>query len=124
MRSISRLNSFRRRKVVVGISSFHMPKFNFELPAPLDSATTYSKIKNLLTGENDFKKFDPKVACTFDESSQTCNVKGSQFQAQLQVKAKDSASSTVSINVEVPFALALFKGKIQEAIEKNLKRIL
>lgn len=124
MRSITSFNTFRRRKVVLGISSFHMPKFNFDLSTPLDSATTYSKIKNLLTSENDFKKFDPKVACTFDESSQTCNVKGSQFQAQLQVKAKDSASSTVSINVEVPFALALFKGKIQEVIEKNLKRIL
>lgn len=101
-----------------------MPKFKFELPAPQDSATTYNKIKTLLTGENDFKKYDPKVSCTFDESSQACNIKGSQFKADLLVKAKDTKTSTVAIEVEVPFALSLFKGKIQEVIEKNLKRIL
>lgn len=102
-----------------------MPKFKFELPAPQDSAITYGKIKTLLTGENDFKKFDSKVSCTFDEPSKTCNVKGSQFNAALHVKADDSKTktSTIFIEVEVPFALSLFKGKIQEAIEKNLKRI-
>jgi hypothetical protein len=124
MRSIISFNTFRRRKQLGIISSFDMPKFKFELPAPSDSANTYSKIKNLLAGENDFKKFDPKVSCTFDESSQTCNIKGSQFKAHLQVKPNDSASSKVIIEVEVPLALSLFKGKIQEAIEKNLKRIL
>lgn len=101
-----------------------MPKFKFELPAPQDSATTYSKIKTLLSGENDFKKYDSKVSCTFDEPGQACNIKGSQFKADLKVKANDAQSSTVFIEVEVPFALSLFKGKIQETIEKNLKRIL
>lgn len=101
-----------------------MPKFKFELPAPLDSATAFDKIKNLLSGENDFKKFDPKVSCTFDEPTKTCNVKGSQFKANLQVQSKKPDSSTIAIEVEVPLALSLFKGKIQEAIEKNLKRIL
>lgn len=100
-----------------------MAKFKFEVPAPLDSATTYSKIKTLLKGENDFKKFDPNVSCTFDEPGQTCNIKGRQFQADLQVKTSDSKSCTVTIEVEVPLALSLFKGKIQETIEKNLKRI-
>jgi len=101
-----------------------MPKFKFELLAPLDSATTYSKIKTLLKGENDFKKFDPNVSCTFDEPGQTCNIKGQQFNADLHVKTTDPKNSTVMVEVEVPFALSLFKGKIQEAIEKNLKRIL
>ncbi len=101
-----------------------MPKFKFELPAPLDSATTYDKIKKLLSGENDFKKFDPNVNCTFDESRHTCNVKGSQFNADLGVKSKADNSSTIEIEVELPFALSLFKNKIQETIEKNLKRIL
>ncbi len=101
-----------------------MPKIKFALPAPLDSATTYDRIKNLLNGENDFKKFDPKVSYTFDDPSKTCNVKGSQFKADLMVKEQDAKSSTVAIEVDVPFALSLFKGKIQEIIEKNLKRIL
>ena len=103
-----------------------MAKFKFELPAPQDSATTFGKIKTLLTGENDFKKFDPKVSCTFDEPSHACNIMGSQFKADLKVKndSKNAQASTVAIEVEVPFALSLFKGKIQAAIEKNLKRIL
>ena len=103
-----------------------MAKFKFELPAPQDSATTYKKIKTLLTGENDFKKYDPKVACTFDEPSQSCNIKGTQFKADLKVNndTKNAKASTVAIEVELPFALSLFKGKIQDIIEKNLKRIL
>lgn len=101
-----------------------MAKLKFEVPAPLDSATTYTKIKTLLNGENDFKKFDPKVSCNFDEPSKKCQIKGSQFEAQLSVLSKDASSSKVAIEVEVPLALTLFKGKIQEIIEKNLKKIL
>jgi hypothetical protein len=101
-----------------------MPKFKFELPAPIDSATAFKKIKTLLSGENDFKKFDPKVSCTFDEPSKKCNINGSQFKATLQVEPNDAKSSQIAIEVELPFALSLFKGKIQDALEKNLKKIL
>ncbi len=101
-----------------------MPKFKFDLPAPIDSATTYQKIKDLLTGENDFKKFDPKVTFKFDEANKKCDLQGSQFKANLSVESKSKDSSQVHIEVELPFALTLFKGKIQETIEKNLKRIL
>ncbi len=101
-----------------------MSKFKFDLPAPIDSATAYSKVKNLLNGENDFKKFDPHVSCTFDDASKKCDVKGSQFSATLQVSGKDANSSQVSIEVELPLALSLFKGKIKDALEKNLTKIL
>ena len=101
-----------------------MPKLNFELPAPSDSASTFSKIKNFLSGENDFKKYDDKVSCTFDESSKKCQISGSQFKAELKVLPKDDKNSIVAIEVDIPFALSLFKGKIKEVLEKNLKRIL
>ena len=101
-----------------------MSKFKFEVPALLDSALAYSKIKSLLSGENDFKKFDPKVSCTFDESNKTINLNGSQFKAQLKVHAQDSKSCQVAIEVEVPLALSLFKNKIQDTVEKNIKKIL
>lgn len=101
-----------------------MPKFKFEMDAPVDSAKAYGRIKTLLNGDNDFKKFDSKVACTFDESSKKCNVEGSQFKAQLQVFDKDSSSSQIAIEVDLPLALSLFKGKIRETLENNLKRIL
>lgn len=101
-----------------------MPKIKFELPAPIDSATAFTKIKKLLNGDNDFRKFDPKVSCTFDETSKKCNVDGSRFKATLQVAEKDANSSRIAIEVELPFALSLFKGKIQDSLEKNLKKIL
>ena len=101
-----------------------MPKFNFELQAPIDSASAYSKIKNLLQSENDFKRFDPKVACTFDEAGKKCVIKGSQFNAELQVKTQDATGSLIVIAVDLPLALSLFKGKIKEVLEKNLKKIL
>lgn len=101
-----------------------MSKFKFEINAPVDSAKAYSKIKTFLSGENDFKKFDANVSCTFDESSKKCNVDGSQFKAVLQVFDKDASSSQIAIEVELPLALSLFKGKIQETLESNLKKIL
>ena len=101
-----------------------MAKLNFDLPAPLDSATAFSKIKKMLESDNDFKKFDPKVSCVFDEPSKKCQIKGSQFDAQMVVEAKGADASVIKINVEVPMALALFKGKIKEILEKNLKKIL
>lgn len=117
-------NTFRRRKLNPELIYWPMPKLNFELPAPSDSATTYGKIKTFLTGENDFKKYDNKVSCTFDEPSKKCHIKGSQFKADLKVLDSKDKGSTVHIDVEIPFALSLFKGKIKEILEKNFKRIL
>lgn len=100
-----------------------MPKFNFELPVPLDSEKAFTKIKGFLSGQNDFKKFDPNVTCTFDEATKSAKLSGSQFKANLTVKPT-AETCKVDITVEVPLTLALFKGKIQETIEKNLKKIL
>lgn len=101
-----------------------MSKFKFEVPAPLDSASAYSKVKKMLSGENDFKKFDPKVSCSFEDSNKAVNITGSQFTAALQIKDNDEKSCSVAIEVELPLALSFFKGKIQEVIEKNIKNIL
>lgn len=101
-----------------------MPKFKFEVAAPVDSAKAFSKIKTLLSGDNDFKKFDANVKCTFDESAKKCNVDGSQFKATLQIFDKDSNSSQIAIEVDLPLALSLFKGKIQETLENNIKKLL
>ena len=101
-----------------------MAKLKFDLPAPLDSAVAFNKIKTLLSGDNDFKKFDPKATCTFDEAGKKCVIKGSQFTAEMNIQSKGSSSSNVNVVVELPFAALLFKGKIQEMLEKNLKKIL
>jgi hypothetical protein len=101
-----------------------MAKLKFDIPTPLDSAVAYNKIQTLLSSDNDFKKFDPKATCTFDEASKKCVIKGSQFTAEMNIQSKGSSSSNVNIVVELPFAALLFKGKIQEMLEKNLKKIL
>ena len=105
-----------------------MPKFDFEIPVPTDSQKAFDKIKIFLNSENNFKKFDPKMTCTFDEATKTCQLNGSQFKAALKVHndatQNETPKSKVHIEVDLPFALSLFKGKIKEEIEKNFKRVL
>ncbi len=101
-----------------------MAKLNFSIPSPLDSLTTYSKIQSFLKSENDFKKFDPSVECKFDDGQKNCNVKGSQFTADLKIKDGSGNKSTIDVTVEIGLALALFKGKIQEMLEKTVHKVL
>jgi carbon monoxide dehydrogenase subunit G len=99
-----------------------MPKINFELPVTVDKETAFKKIETFLKAENDFKKFDPKVTCTFDEDEQTCSIKGSQFNAKIQA-VETKSKTNVKVEIDIPFALVLFKGKIQEIVEKNIKKV-
>ena len=100
-----------------------MPKLNFELPSPIASDEAFTKIQSFLTSDNHFKRLDPKLSTTFDQSNKSCQINGSQFKANLKVNTQNNAS-LVAIEVEIPFALALFKGKIKEEIEKAFKKVL
>lgn len=100
-----------------------MPKFNFEFPAPIDPQSAFDKLKSFLNSENNFKKFDPKLSCTFDETAKKCLLNGSQFKASILVQPAVDKSH-IQIEVEVPLALTLFKGKIKEEIEKAFKKVL
>jgi hypothetical protein len=124
MWTIRKPHTFRRRTSSKILPFRSMAKLKFDLPAPLDSAETYNRVKKFMSGDNDFKKFDPKVSFNFDDPSKKCKIKGSQFEAELCIQAKDAQNSQIAIEVEVPMALALFKGKIKEILEKNLKKIL
>ena len=100
-----------------------MPKLNFELPSPKSADEAYSKIQSFLQSENHFKKLDSGLRTDFDQNNKSCQIIGSQFKANLNVYAQDQ-SSLISIEVEIPFALALFKGKIKDEIEKAFKKVL
>jgi hypothetical protein len=100
-----------------------MPKINFEMPAPLSADQAFAKIQTFMNSDNHFKRLDPKVAATFDQSNKSCQISGSQFKADLKVKPQNDKCS-VAIEVDIPFALALFKGKIKEEIEKAFKKVL
>lgn len=101
-----------------------MPKINFDFPVPLESDVAFNKIKTFLNSENSFKKFDPKLACTFDEVNHSCTLNGSQFKASLNLKKEAPSQSKVMIEVDLPLALSLFKNKIKEEIEKAFKKVL
>ncbi len=101
-----------------------MPKIKFNIPSPLDAATTYTKIQGFLKSENDFTKFDPSVQCTFQDSSKNCHVKGSQFTADLKINDGPASKSSIEVQVEIGLALTLFKGKIQEMLEKTVHKVL
>ncbi len=101
-----------------------MSKFNFQISVPLDPQNTFDKIKTFLSSENTFKKFDPKLACTFDEARKSCALNGSQFKAVLNITSEANKKSQVHIEVDLPFALSLFKGKIKDEIEKAFKKVL
>lgn len=100
-----------------------MPKLNFEMPAPMNADQAFTKIQSYLQADNNFKKFDPKISATFDQASKSCQIQGSQFKADLLIQPQNE-SCLVKVNVEIPFALALFKGKIQDEIEKAFKKVL
>lgn len=100
-----------------------MAKLNFTIPSPLDQDSTFEKIKNFLSSENDFKKFDSTVTCAFNPADKQCNINGSQFNAELKVKG-DKDKAKVEINVEIGMALSLFKSKIQEVLEKTVSKVL
>lgn len=100
-----------------------MPKINFEMAAPLSSDQAFTKIQTFLNADNHFKRLDPKVSATFDQSNKSCQINGSQFKANLKVKPNND-KCLVSIEVEIPFALALFKGKIKDELEKAFKKVL
>lgn len=99
-----------------------MPKINFDIPVSTDQKTAFTKIKKFLNAENDFKKFDSKVECAFDDKNHACQIKGSQFDAQIKAVA-DKDKTKVQVQIDIPMALVLFKGKIKEIVEKNIKKV-
>lgn len=100
-----------------------MPKFTVEHLTATDTQTTFIKLKDFFTKTDEMKKFDPKVECSFNDQSQTCQLNGSQFKAEVHVSANNTGSK-VNIVVDLPFLLTPFKGKVQEGLQKMLKKHL
>ncbi|MEK6774356.1 MAG: polyhydroxyalkanoic acid system family protein [Bdellovibrionota bacterium] len=99
-----------------------MPKFTIDHKTSHAAPEAYKKMKEVL-GSGEMNKFDSKIQCEFNDSQHLCQVKGSQFKADLQVKALEQGSQ-VSITVDLPFLLTPFKGKVQEGLVKMLNKHL
>ena len=100
-----------------------MAKFtiNHDVKQPVDK--TFSSVEKVLSKGDDLKKYDPKIQCTFDAATKTCNIKGSQFKADLKVEPKGSGSQIV-VTVDLPLLLMPFKGKITESLVRLFEKHL
>ena len=100
-----------------------MPKFTVEHQSNSNPQDTFVRLKDFFTKTNEMKKFDPKVECTFNDATQTCHIKGSQFKADVNIQTA-TAGSKVNVIVDLPLLLSPFKGKVQDELTKMLKKHL
>lgn len=100
-----------------------MPKVNIDVPSKYNAPETFTKIKKLFDESSEIKKFDPQMACTFDDSKMSGIAKGSKFNAELKVN-ETGGNSAVSIVLDLPFLLSPFKGQIKSTVEKKLNALL
>ena len=100
-----------------------MPKFTIEHDCQVSAPTAFEKIKDFMSKEEGVRRFDPKVECFFDDSSKSCQIKGSQFKADLKIAPRGDGSQ-VSITVDLPLLLMPFKSKVQETLIKQLTKHL
>ncbi len=100
-----------------------MPKFKVETPSSLTPIETFAKIKTFLETADDLKKIDANIVCTFEESKLRGLAKGKQFKAEISVQPGNPACM-VNVEVEIPLLLSPLKGKIQESLQRKLKKAL
>lgn len=100
-----------------------MPKVSVSHKTSIPSEEAFTKIKTFFETDADLRKIDPNIKVTFTDSSKTGKATASQFSAQFDVKAAGDGS-TVSVVIDLPLLLTPFKGKVQETLEKKLKKYL
>jgi uncharacterized protein YccT (UPF0319 family) len=100
-----------------------MAKFtiNHDVKQPVDK--TFETVQKILSKGDDLKKYDPKIVCTFDSATKTCNIKGSQFKADLKIEDHNQGSQIV-VTVDLPLLLMPFKGKITESLVRLFEKHL
>lgn len=100
-----------------------MPKFKIEHDSSHNAEEAYKKIKDFLAEDQDIRRFDPKLQCSFEDASKSASMKGSQFKADMSVSSA-GAGSKVHVTVDLPLMLTPFKGKVQETLQKKLAKYL
>ena len=100
-----------------------MPKIKIDHHSNVEASEAMIRIKSFFENDHDLKKLDPKISCEFDTQSMIGKVKGSQFKAEVLVKAQ-GATSQISIVVELPLLLTPVKGKVEDTVKKKLNQLL
>lgn len=100
-----------------------MPTINITHSSSLTAKETFKKVRKLLSQKEEFKKFDNNIQYQFDDLKMTGEVKGSQFKAKLDITESED-QSFVSIVIDIPFLLMVFKDQVKTSIEKELNQLL
>ncbi|MBX3016686.1 MAG: polyhydroxyalkanoic acid system family protein [Bdellovibrionaceae bacterium] len=100
-----------------------MPKITVNHDSTTAPSEAFEKIKNFFETDQDIRKLASDMKVTFTDSAMTGKATASQFSADFSVKP-EGAGSKVSVLVDLPFILTPFKGKVQETLEKKLKKYL
>src|SRR5262245_22711887 len=100
-----------------------MPKFTVEHSSTKAPDAAFDQVKNFLSQEHEFKKFDPKAQVQFDDAKKSCQIKGGQFKAEMNVLPAGTGSK-VAVTVDLPLLLTPFKGKVEETLKKMLTKHL
>lgn len=100
-----------------------MPKFKVEAPSTFAAKETFKKIQTFMETSSDLKKMDPNIVCTFEDAKLKGTAKGKQFKADIKIE-QGNPHCLVCIEVEIPLLLAPLKGKIQETLERKIKKAL
>jgi len=100
-----------------------MPKVSVSHKTTSSPDEAFSKIKTFFETDTDLRKIDPNIKITFTDSAKTGKATASQFSAIFDVKPSEGGSS-VNVTIDLPFLLTPFKGKVQETLEKKLKKYL
>lgn len=100
-----------------------MPKINIEHNSSQAPAECLNTLKNFFENDQDLKKVDPNIKAQFAEGQMGGKVQGSQFKADIQVKAVEQGS-LVNVVIDLPLLLTPFKGKVEESIKRKLAKYL
>lgn len=100
-----------------------MPSIKIAKSTVLSPQECYNRVTKMFETDKDLQKLDPKYKCEFDAKSLSGNADGSQFKAKMLVKP-DKNGAQLTVDVELPFHLALVKGMVQKTLEKKLDQAL
>lgn len=100
-----------------------MPKISVNHDSTSAAPEAFERIKKFFETDQDIRKIDPNIKVTFTDETMAGKATASQFSANFSV-LPSGAGSKVAVTVELPFLLTPFKGKVQETLEKKLKKYL
>lgn len=100
-----------------------MPKLSVSHKTEKDPQTVFNKVTSLLQNDPGLKKLDASYTCKFDAATLSGTASGKMFKASMNIQPVASGSE-VTIDVELPFTLALAKGMVQKTLQGKLNEIL